>query len=1817
MAEKKKVKNLIKFRDSHRNFVRKTIAEAKDLISGGNPIEVRKLKLLRTSLQTKCSELQVLDRDIVELLEDVSKIDSDVSESCELICVIQECMVDLESALTAQEPQGKNQQSNSLESAGTAQGHLQAVHTHARLPKLELKKFHGNPIEWYPFWESFESAVHKNSNLSGVDKFNYLKSLLTGITQSVVTGLALTSANYEKAVELLKRRFGNRQVVISSHMEALTKIPKVASASEVKRLRSLYDTVESHVRGLESMEISSEMYGCFLTPIIMQKLPEEFRIAISRNLESETWDLKEILSEFHKELQLREQCLVNPKDVRPSNSFQRGESLQSTSALYSESAKNKQFSRVWCSFCNQNHQSSKCNVVTSAESRKQVLRKKGRCYLCLKSGHLPRNCKSPVKCFKCQGAHHVAICDSFEGTVSGPEQVENVPNVSTSLYVDQYRGSVLLQTATCEVVRPDNDSSPLNVRLVFDSCSQRSYVTQAVKEKLQLPVVGRDSLLIKTFGESDARLRTCEIVQVGIKTLCDTTVYIQAYVVPVICGPLTQQSTELTQSSYEHLRDLPLADRADGGVLAVSILVGADYYWSLVEGTLVRGAPWEPVALATKLGFVLSGPTMVMCDNVHANTVNLTATHVLKVESSVINHDDLAAELKKFWDYESFGIHDDNATLYDKFVNEVEFVEGRYQVRLPFKEDHDLLPDNFALCKSRLVSLLRRLSVKPDVSRQYNDVIREQLKQGIIEPVDQGTTNGVGKVHYIPHHEVIRVDKETTKLRVVYDASAKAQSTTPSLNDCLYAGPPLSSLIYDILLRFRVHKVAISGDIEKAFLNISVDPRDRDYLRFLWVDDTGSKHPNLQVYRFARVAFGISSSPFLLNATIRHHLTSTDLPEEFVDCVLKSLYVDDFVGGEDSDDLVFEMFKNLKSSFKGGGFNMRKWVSNSTLVQKRIEEHERESPLDVEISTKPVEECKIQEEDQTFSSSQFRAKDNPCSVRCKVLGIGWDTESDMFSLNLASPIETNNGCPITKRSILAATSKLYDPLGILSPVIILWKIIFQSVCKSKMGWDDPVEMFIHEQWLKLTQDLKMVGVVQLKRHYFHGKSLSELQSVQLHGFADASERAYGAVVYLRVELTDGTVFTELVTSRTRVAPINGDTIPRLELLGALVLARLINSVLTAFEGTLRVDSVFCWSDSQIALWWIWGVNREFKQFVQNRVVEIRGLVKPARWDYCPSENNPADICSRGSLASKLVANQLWWNGPEFLLKGKDAWPNLPVNPEVISTEPDTWLQLKKESSSSQKKQHNSTVLANVVADRVTSERKLNLDCIIPLKGFSSLQRLVRVTAYVMRFVSNLKRKNEKKELTDEDLKQEEIERARELWIREVQGSVLDDEKFDQVKVSLSLYKDDKGILRCGGRLKNAPIPFNARFPIFLPRSSHFTNLVINECHLKVLHNGVRETLTELRSCFWVVKGRQAVKTVIGKCSVCKKIEGRSYAVPRSPPLPEFRLSDEFAFSRVGVDFAGPMYVRDIFAKGGGMNKVYIALFTCATSRAVHLELVPSLTAESFIKALARFKGRRGTPTLIVSDNGKTFKDSRVQAYCQRDGTKWRFNVEAAPWWGGFFERLVKSVKLSLKKCLRNARLNYDELSTTLVEVEAVLNSRPLTYVYDEFEEPLTPSHLVIGRRILSMPPKNYSIDVPHTQQALSRRAKFLQSILDHFWNRWRAEYLTQLREQHRCSKRVSSLRKVQVGDVVCIHEKTTPRQLWRLGRVQRLLPGPDGEVRSAVVKVKSGNLPSSEWRRPLQRLYPLEVKLNTEPDNAVPITVVRDEDVPAVVVNPS
>ena len=238
------------------------------------------------------------------------------------------------------------------------------------------------------------------------------------------------------------------------------------------------------------------------------------------------------------------------------------------------------------------------------------------------------------------------------------------------------------------------------------------------------------------------------------------------------------------------------------------------------------------------------------------------------------------------------------------------------------------------------------------------------------------------------------------------------------------------------------------------------------------------------------------------------------------------------------------------------------------------------------------------------------------------------------------------------------------------------------------------------------------------------------------------------------------------------------------------------------------------------------------------------------------------------------------------------------------------------------------------------------------------------------------------------------------------------------------------------------IPYSEKFPILLPRKQHFAKLVIMQSHENVKHNGVRETLTEIRAQFWIIKRRQAVKDVLSKCVTCKKMLGRAYSTTPTPPLPSFRVSDDLAFSKVGVDFAGPLYVKNIYQSKGEMYKCYIALFTCPSARAVHLKLTPDLSPTSFLRVLRRFFGRRGLPTLFTSDNGKTFKDAEVKKFVLNRNIDWKFNVPTASWWGGFFEICVKLVKRCLKKVLGNAKLSYEEL-------ESVLNSIPLTYVYDE------------------------------------------------------------------------------------------------------------------------------------------------------------------------
>ncbi|XP_050397872.1 uncharacterized protein LOC130014246 [Patella vulgata] len=364
-------------------------------------------------------------------------------------------------------------------------------------------------------------------------------------------------------------------------------------------------------------------------------------------------------------------------------------------------------------------------------------------------------------------------------------------------------------------------------------------------------------------------------------------------------------------------------------------------------------------------------------------------------------------------------------------------------------------------------------------------------------------------------------------------------------------------------------------------------------------------------------------------------------------------------------------------------------------------------------------------------------------------------------------------------------------------------------------------------------------------------------------------------------------------------------------------------------------------------------------------------------------------------------------------------------------------------------------------------------------------------------------------------------------------------------------------------------------------------LPFKENHLKISDN-YSTCVKRLSSLLYRLNSKPDVLKEYDRIINEQLSEGKSYGVPLAPPLPEFRLSDDFAFTNIGVDYAGPLYVKDIYSKSGEMNKVFIVLYTCASSRAVHLDLATDASSSSFIRSFRRFIGRRGVPTLVNSDNGLVFKSAELRAFTNSRNIKWCYNIERSPWWGGFFERMVRSTKRCLKKALGNAHLSYEELLTLLVDIEGVLNSRPLTYLSDDCIEPLTPSHLVLGRRILSEPlfTPNPKV-VGNTSSEFCKRKKYLQTVINHYWSRWRNDYVTQLREHHRSRVKTGPI--IREGDIVLVFDDKVSRLNWEMGRVDRILPGRDNNVRSAVVRVQNKQGKIIFMNRPIQKLYPIEL----------------------------
>ncbi|XP_037273559.2 uncharacterized protein LOC119165492 [Rhipicephalus microplus] len=897
-----------------------------------------------------------------------------------------------------------------------------------------------------------------------------------------------------------------------------------------------------------------------------------------------------------------------------------------------------------------------------------------------------------------------------------------------------------------------------------------------------------------------------------------------------------------------------------------------------------------------------------------------------------------------------------------------------------------------------------------------------------------------------------------------------------------------------------------------------------------------------------RVPFGVTSSPFLLAATLRHHLEG--LPEQYAETanILRShLYVDDLVTGVDTLEQGKVLCQESSDILSQAGMRLHMWMSNDHDLVNFIE-------------------------DGNVAKRNANAE---LPAATKVLGVGWNAHTDNFEYNLTSLLEFLTTRADSKRFVLQVSARIFDPFGFIAPTTLYVKTMFQRLWELGAGWDDPLPELMQAEWKCWCEELQCIKAVSIPRIIARDFRDEKTEKV-LHIFCDASPKAYGAVGYVACKSAQGIINISLIMAKSRVAPLKRLSLPRLELMGALIGARLCHYVAKALN--LQNAAAILWTDSTVAMHWIKGNAARWKPFVANRVSEVQALTDPEDWRHCPGLDNPADLITRGILPSALLESELWWRGPHWLHKDKTHWPTTgEQSPGAVECH----LEERKV-----------TVMPVISSP---------FEAVLKVEEFSSCSRVVRLTAWVRRFVNNCRRGKGRK---GGPLRAEEVIDAERYWLTTTQGEAFSDD-ISNLKAQrplhkgspvlpLSPYLDGEGLMRVGGRLQFTDNHEETKHPIILPSTHPFTLLLIRKEHVRMLHSGVRDTLASLRESYWIIRGRQAVKKVIKQCLICRK-QSCPQATEPVAPLPADRVTEGNPFDTVGIDFAGPLICQE----SRGARKCYIAILTCAVTRAVHLELVSDMSTTAFLLAFKRFVARRGICSTIYSDNALTFKraakdlnamftllkSEEMQSYFAGNQIRWKFIVERAAWWGGFWERLVRSVKVALRKVLGRSSLSFEELTTVLYEVEAVINSRPLTFTYDDAQEPepLSPAHFLVGRKLTTLPPHHLPAEIPGGDAHISRRWKYRSAMAEGFWRRWRREYLLELRSAHLSRPTTSS--DLKIDDLVLLKEDHLKRHMWKIARIKETFKGRDGRVRACSLKLSGGTV----VKRPIQLLYPLEV----------------------------
>lgn len=1587
----------------------------------------------------------------------------------------------------------------------------------AKLPKINVPTFNGDFRKFLDFKALYENLVHNDDNIPPVRKMHYLKESLVDEATATLANLAVSEDGYKEAWSRVIAKYDNKRLIIHTHFNDLFAAEKLKSESN---LRLLVDRFDSAIRGLRICNVNPDNWSPILAYMMYTRLDPKTRSDFdNQTIDNATYFAFKTLFKFCEtrahNIEARKFEEMPPVTPVPKLSATSKPATSKRSFLTAKSS---------CIACKEQHLLIDCNMFKSISpsERLNLVRANKMCVNCFSRLHTTSACPSPKRCRNCAKAHHTllhlpgvpkpnpvssASTTEAKAITSAAPTSNTETKFSSNVSVSSNKKFIMLPSA---LVRFECEKVSGLVRILIDDCSQPTLISDAFVRKFRLPIskidnnnpvhgVGFDNLNV---SHSCKLLLTSRINSFGID--------IEAEVIPAAAIRYTVNSVSWKEcpDRFREIKNYQLADPAfyspSPNIDNIDILLGAEFseLCKINESVQI-----EQLTLRnTQFGWTLIGKFPAVQSDGRAS--------FLTTQQSIMNID---AQLSRFWEIENVSPSDKSKCDADQCEQHFQqtttrATNGQFVVRLPFKMSPSVLAPNCASATAHFLAAENRRNASSRA--QYNEFLTEYVNLGHMTKVE---SNGNG--YFIPHHAVLKPTSTTTQTRVVFNASFKTASNF-SLNDVLLVGPQLQPDLFDALVRFSNYAVVFTADISKMYRCVWVHPDDRIHQKIIWRPTPDS---TVAEYELNTVTYGTAPASFLATRCLKRvaEMISTDHPVAAA-AIEGHFYMDDLLTGCDTVEEADQLRRTIHDNLAAVGFQLRKYQTNSPEL----------------LATIPAEMV------ETNSSREFGD-----SWAVSILGLFWEPSTDTLRIRVSNTV--SHPQPITKRRILSEMSKIFDPLGLVSPFTIKAKLFLQKVWKEGVNWDDFVSDTLAQEVQEYLSEIPQLSNFRIPRPCVTTTNTNS----QLIGFCDASDKAYCACVYLRQTTTNADVSSRLICTKTRVAPLKALTIPRLELQGALLLTELCSRVTNILN--IHTQNVFLFCDSEVVLAWLAKPDHHWDVFVKNRVQKIAEVFPYKHWSFVGTKDNPADLGTRGVPAKVLINSNLWSNGPPFLLATNCC--RLRSSLSQFST---TVEEKKVIKACFQVANHESETILN---------------------RFSKYSRLIAVIGRIIQWVRRwrLTQQPENKDFLDTSLAAC-INSARIAAIRIVQAHAYAPE-LDALRQSKSIHPksslrhidpfiDENGLLRVTGRLQNSEFSYARKHPIGLPKNCHFLQIYIDHLHVSFCHANKDFIQRFILAEFYPIGGiDQLIKSRIRKCLICLRFKAETYNQVMGR-LPAARVKISRPFAHTGIDFCGPFRCKCLGHRATKFNKVYACIFICMVTRAVHIETASDLSSTIFLMALHRFVARRGLPATLYSDRGTNFvgaknylnfSDEQIQNFVGLRQIKWHFNPPHSPHRGGLWEAAVKAAKSHLKRVILDQPLNFEEYVTIFSRIEAILNSRPLCYRRSSSKNEdfvLTPNHFLIGESPFQLPePEDTQAKLP-----LLSRYNFVRSILNGFWKFWRADYLNMLQRKE---KWIDREKNVQVGQIVLVKSPTPPTQ-WPLARVEIVHPDQDGFVRTVTIRLK-------------------------------------------------